>query len=150
MPLTSFERFLFILPIVSHSPQMSHGLPGPSPYTIYCIPQFSAKPPRYVGSLRPHPLLESAVVNWDLIEHPSTMTLNKYLRLGLNRLLVEQATTLPLPAISIISIYLPWTINVRARNGAYVTPRRHFWRRLSFAAHQHHRQWIQFASSPGR
>ena len=100
-------------------PQISHGLPGPSPYTISYVPQFPAKPPHYVGPLRLHPLLESAAVNWDLMENPSTITLDNYLLPS--RLLVEQATTPPLPALSIISIHLPWTINVHASNGSYVT-----------------------------
>lgn len=100
-------------------PQMFHGLPGPSPYTISFVPQFPAKSPHYVGPLRPHPLLESAAVNWNLMENPSAITLNNYLLSS--RLLVEQATTPPLPALSIISIHLPWTINVRASNGSYVT-----------------------------
>ena len=100
-------------------PQMSHGLPGPSPYTISYDPHFPAKLPHYVAPLRLHPLLESAAVNWDLMENPSTITLDNYLLSS--RLLVEQATTPPLPALSIISIHLPWTINIRASNGSYVT-----------------------------
>ena len=90
------------------------------PYTIsYYAPQFPAKPPHCVRRLRPHPLLESAAVNWDLMENPSTITLNYYSLSS--QLLVEQATTPPLPALSVTSIYLPWTINVRASNGSYVT-----------------------------
>ena len=37
------------------------------------------------------------------------------------RLFVEQATNPPLPALSITSLRLPWTIHVRASNGFYVT-----------------------------
>ena len=100
-------------------PQTSHGLPGPSPYTISYVPQFPAKPSHYVGPPRPHPLLESAGVNWNLMESPSTITLNKYPLSS--RLLLEMATTPPLPGFSITSIHLPWPINVRASNGSYVT-----------------------------
>ena len=103
-------------PITRAPPQMSH---GPPPYTISYVPKFLANPPHYVGPLRPHPLLESAAVNWDLMENPSTLTLNNYLLSS--RLLVEQATTPPLQALYIISIHLPWAINVRASNGSYVT-----------------------------
>ena len=100
-------------------PQTAHGLPGPSPYTIFYVPQFPANPPHYAQPLRPHPLLESAMVNWDLIENPtSTITVNNYLLSS--RLLVEHATTPPLPALS-ISMHLPWIINVYASNGPYVT-----------------------------
>ena len=118
-PALTFASSISSSPEPITPPQMSHGLPGPSPYTISYVPQYPVKPPHYVGSLRPHPLLESAAVNWDLIENPSTITLNNYLLSS--RMLVEQATIPPLPAISIISTYLPWTINVRALNGSYVT-----------------------------
>jgi len=91
--------------------QGGHGFPGLSPhYTIS---------PHY--QVRLHPLLESAALNWDLIENPSTITLKNYLLP--RRLLVEQATTPPLPALSITSIHLPWPINIRASNGSYVTLR---------------------------
>ena len=96
-------------------PQMSNGLPGPSPFII----SLPANHPHYIEPLRPHPLLESAAVNWDLMENSSTITLNNYLLSS--RLLVEQATSPPLPSLSIISIHLPWTINVYASNGSYVT-----------------------------
>jgi hypothetical protein len=53
------------------------------------------------------------------MENPSTITLNNYPLSS--RLLVELATTPPLPALSITSIHLPWIINVRASNSSYVT-----------------------------
>jgi hypothetical protein len=98
-------------------PQTSHYLPGPSPYPFSYAPQFPAKTPHYVGPFRPHRLLES--VSWDMIESPSTITLNNYPLSS--RLFVEMATTPPLPAFSITSIHLPWVINIRASNGVYVT-----------------------------
>ena len=106
-------------PEIITPPQPSHGLPGPSPYTVSYVPQFSAKPSHYIGPIRPHPLLESAAINWDLMLNPTTITLNNYPLSS--RLLVELATTPPLPTFSITSIHLPWTINVYASNGSYVT-----------------------------
>ena len=118
-PALTFASSLQSSPGPITPPQTSHGLPGPSPYTISYVPQFPSKQPHYVGTLRPHPLLESAAVKWDLMENPSTITVNKYPLSS--RLLVEMATTPPLPAFSITSMHLPWTINVRASNGSYVT-----------------------------
>lgn len=100
-------------------PYTSHGLPGPSPYKMSYVPQFQAKAPRYVGPPRPHRLLESSALNWNMLEHPSTITYNKYPLSS--RTLVEMATNPPLPAFSITCIHLPWVINIRASNGIYVT-----------------------------
>ena len=89
--------------------------PGPSPYSD---PNFSKKPPSHVVP-RAHPLLESAAFIWDLIENPTTIVVHNY-KIS-SRLLVEQATNPPLPALSITSTLLPWTIHVRTSNRSYVT-----------------------------
>ena len=117
-PALTFASSILSSPGPITPPQTSHGLPGPSPYTISYVPQFPGKPPLHSGPLRPHPLLESAAVNWDLRENPSTIALSNY---SLSRMRVEQATTPPLPVLSITSTHLPWTINVYASNGSYVT-----------------------------
>ena len=82
-------------------------------FPISSIPNFPTKPPRA------HPLLESAAFIWDLIEKPTTIVVNNH-KIS-SQLLVEQATNPPLPALSITSSLLPWTIHVRAFNGSYVT-----------------------------
>jgi hypothetical protein len=97
-------------------PDTYHRLPGPTPYMISYVP---AKNPQYVGPFRPHRLLESAAVNWNMMENPSTITLNH--RHLSSRLLVEMATSRPLPAFSITCIHLPWVMTIRASNGVYVT-----------------------------
>jgi hypothetical protein len=80
---------------------------------VYCIHYF---PSRHYS---PTPFFRVCVVPWDMVEKPSTMTLNNYPLSS--RLLLEQATSPSLPAFSIKSIHLPWTINVRASNRSYVT-----------------------------
>lgn len=102
-------------------PDISHRLPGPSPYTISYVPQFplAGKPPLSQEPFRPHPLLESAAIRWDLMEDPSTITQNNYPLSS--RVLVEQATNPRLPAFSLTSMHLPWPITVIASNGSYVT-----------------------------
>lgn len=52
------------------------------------------------------------------MENPSTIALSNY---SPSRLRVEQATAPPLPALSITLIHFPWTINVYASNGSYVS-----------------------------
>ena len=85
-------------------------LPGPYPHT------FSYPSPSLP---RPHPLLEASAVNWDMMEHSSTITRNKHFLPG--RTLREPATTPPQPFLSISSIHLPWIIDVYASNGSYVS-----------------------------
>ena len=118
-PALTFASSLQSSPGPITPPQTSHSLPGPFPYTISYGPQFPSKPPHHAGPLRPHRLLESEAVKWDLMENPSTITLKNHPLSS--RLLVEMATTPPLPAFSITSMHLPWTINVHASNGSYVT-----------------------------
>ena len=103
-------------------PQMFDSLPEPFPYMVSHVPLYFkyANPLHYVEPLRPNQLLDSAVVNWDLMLNPSTITLNNCYSLS-SRMLVEQATTPALPALSIISIHFPWSIDVHASNGSYVT-----------------------------
>ena len=104
-------------------PQMFDSLPEPFPYTVSHVPQYFkyANPLHYVEPLRPNQLLESAAVNWDLMLNPSTITLNNCYSLS-SRMLVEQATIPAQPALSIIlSIHFPWSIDVHASNGSYVT-----------------------------
>ena len=102
-------------------PQTSHGFQGPSPFPISSDPNFPTKLPPNVVPPRAHPLLESAVFIWDLIEKPTTIDVSNYTIS--RRLLLEQATNPPLPALSITSSLLPsrWTIHVPASNGSYVT-----------------------------
>ena len=101
-------------------PHTSHGLPGPSPYAISYPPKMGGKYPHYAaGPIRPHRLLESSAMHWNMMEHPSTIRFNNYPLSS--RVLVEAATTPPLPTFSITSIHLPWVIQIRASNGAYVT-----------------------------
>ena len=98
-------------------PQTSHA----PYYLISSVPDFTTKPSHYVVLPRAHPLLESAAFFWDLKEKPSTIFVNNY-KIS-SRLLVEQATNPPLPALSITSSLLPsrWTIHVPASNESYVT-----------------------------
>ncbi|KAF8816859.1 hypothetical protein BYT27DRAFT_7181319 [Phlegmacium glaucopus] len=118
-------------------PPMSHGLPGPSPYTLAYVPSFPIKPSHYVYgpnssspiaadssimytvSIRPHPLLQTAAVTWDLRANPTSITRNNHLLSSQS--FYEQATTPPLPFFSITLTHLPWNIKVRASNGIYVT-----------------------------
>lgn len=99
-------------------PSTGRGLPGPSPFTI----AYGRPPPvkhlPYAGPVGPHRLLST--VNWDLMEHSSTITRNNRLS---RRTLDEQATSPSLPFLSITSSHLPWTIEVHASNGSYVTLR---------------------------
>jgi hypothetical protein len=97
-------------------PLMNHGLAGP--YTIAYVPSFPVKT-SYYNRPRPHPLLETGAVNWDLRENPSTITRNNYLLSS--PLFYEHATTPPLPFISITLLPLPWIIDVHPTNGTYVT-----------------------------
>ena len=103
-------------------PQLYHSLPEPFPYTVSRVPRYFklSNSPLYVEPPRPNQLLESAAVDWDLMLNPSTITLNKFYSLS-SQMLVEQATTPPLPALSITSVHLPWTIDVHASNGSFVT-----------------------------
>jgi hypothetical protein len=84
--------------------------PGPRSYP-YAV--------NYASFPRPHPLLEASAVNWDMMEHSSTITRNKLFLRG--RAFHEAATTPPLPFLSISSIHLPWIIDVYASNGSYVS-----------------------------
>ena len=86
----------------------NHHLPGPYPYA-YAYPSVP----------RLHPLLEASAVNWDMMEHSSTITRNKHFLPG--RALYEPATTPPLSFLSISSIHLPWIIEVYSSNGSYVS-----------------------------
>lgn len=88
-------------------PSTTHPLPRSSSYSN----------PYFSPSL--HPLLEATAVNWNLMEHLSTLTLNNHL--FPSRAFYEQATTPPLPFLSITSLYLPWSIDVYASNGSFVT-----------------------------
>lgn len=84
---------------------------GPSAYTITSFPSTSR--------CRPHPLLESSPLRWDLMENPSTITWNHHLISS--QVLYEPATIPSLPFISITSIHLPWAIRVHPSHGSYVT-----------------------------
>ena len=112
-PVTPALTFASSIQSSPAPPQTSHDLKGPSPSTNSYVPQLLVKP------LRLHRLLESAAINWDLMENPSTITRNNYPLSS--RLLAELAIIPPLPAFSITSIHLPWTINIRASNGSCVT-----------------------------
>lgn len=88
----------------------STSLKPPSPYNAA---YFSPSTPR------PHPLLEPSAINWNMMDHFSTIGRDNNLRVG--QVLYERATTPPLPFLSITSIHLPWSIDVYASNGSYVT-----------------------------
>ncbi|KAF8801662.1 hypothetical protein BYT27DRAFT_7197902 [Phlegmacium glaucopus] len=122
-------------------PPMSQVLSRPSAYTIAYLPSesfpvntntsyyvYGPNLPSpiaadssitYAVLIRPHTLLQTAAVTWNLMENPTSITRNNHLLSS--RLLCEQATTPPLPFLSITSIHLPWRIKVRASNGIYVT-----------------------------
>jgi len=102
-------------------PSTGYGLPGPSPYPLSYPPQAQpATSVKYAGPIHAHRLLDTSAVTYDLMEHPSViMTRNNY---SLSTpTLREQATTPPLPFLTITSIHLPWVIKVYASNGVYVT-----------------------------
>jgi hypothetical protein len=105
-------------PITSSS--IGYGLPGPSPYGMpYPPPQTATTSSRYAAPVRVHPLLDASAVTYDLMDHPSTTTRNKYSLTV--RTLREPATTPPLPFLTIISMHLPWIIKVYSSNGQFVT-----------------------------
>ena len=123
-PVTPALTFASSIPTSSGPrtpPRMSHGFLGPSPYyPISSVTNFLTKPPHYkMLPPRAHPLLESAAFIWDLIEKPTTIAVYNYTISS--RLLLEQATNPPLPALFITSTLLPWTIHVRTSNRSYVT-----------------------------
>ena len=100
------------LPVDSNTPPSPyHSLPEPSSYAF----SYAASP----SLPRPHPLLEASAVNWDMMEHSSTITRNKHFLPS--RALREPATTPPQPLLSIRSQHLPWIIEVYASNGSYVS-----------------------------
>ena len=101
-------------PITSSS--IGYGMPGPSPYYP---PQTATTSSRYASPVHVHPLLDPSAVAYDLMEHPSTITRNKYSLTV--RTLREPATSPPLPFLTISSIHLPWTIKVYSSNGQFVT-----------------------------
>ena len=70
------------------------------------------------SSPRLHPLLDASGVSWNMLDNFSTITRHNQLP---NRVLYEQATTPPVPFLSIASLHLPWFIDVYASNGSYVS-----------------------------
>ena len=101
-------------------PSTGYGFPGPSPYILPYPPHNTSTSVPYPGHFYLHPLLETSAVNYDLIEHPSTVVTRNNYSLSI-RTLREPATTPPLSFLTITSIHLPWIIKVYASNGLYVT-----------------------------
>ena len=94
-------------------------LPGPFLNKTSYAPELGGKYPQSTFPFFPHPLLESSAINWNMMEHPSTIMYNNE-RLS-SQLLVNMATNPPLPAFSITSVHFPWVIQIRASNGVNVT-----------------------------
>ncbi|KAF9554189.1 hypothetical protein CPC08DRAFT_197061 [Agrocybe pediades] len=99
-------------------PSGGHVLPAYAPNPILKYPSSSSS--RYSSSkVRVHPYLEEGGINWDLMDHPSSISRNHHSLSS--RALCEPATNPPMPSIVIYSPYLPWSIKVRPSNGSYIT-----------------------------
>ena len=108
------------VPTTITPPSTGYGLPGPSPYAFSYPPRNPPMSMQYPGSIRVHPVLDRSAVNYDLIEHPSTIVTHDNYSLSI-RTFREPATTPPRPFLTITSIHLPWIVKVYASNGVYVT-----------------------------
>ncbi|KAF8069275.1 hypothetical protein FPV67DRAFT_1116715 [Lyophyllum atratum] len=100
-------------------PSYSGGLPGPSPYVVSFPKSGQAS---YMSTVRMHALLQSSsspALNFDLTQHPSTITSHHQ---GISqRALSEPATKPPLASLTLLIPHLPWTVTVHASYGPYVT-----------------------------
>lgn len=100
-------------------PYTTQPLPGPSNYFTRYSPFKRIRGPAYSEPIRYHPLLNTAALTWDLLDHPSTARSNyKFIS---HRVLSEPATFPSLPFMKITSPHLPWTIKVYASNGSFVS-----------------------------
>jgi hypothetical protein len=89
---TLYRLFLFLLP--HHQSPLLPLLPGPSPCPILLSDgKLAMMSSRYADPIHVHPLLDAS-----LMEHPSTITRNKYSLTV--RTLRESATTPPLPFLT--------------------------------------------------
>jgi len=73
--------------------------------------------------VRIHPYLELSAINYDVMDHPSSVLNHHHPhhhRMS-SRVFTEPASTPPLMKLSIVSEHLPWTISVYASNRSYVT-----------------------------
>jgi hypothetical protein len=99
-------------------------LPGPMPYAPQ-VP-YMAKAPKYIPTdkhtVQLHPLLRfthSPVLNFDVTLSPSNISTYHQ---GLSAsALSEPASKPPLPSLTVISPHLPWSINVAAPYGTFLT-----------------------------
>ena len=56
-----------------------HQLRAAQPFTLpYPPPQRATTSSRYTGPIHVHPLLDASAVTYNLMQHPSTVTVNKY------------------------------------------------------------------------
>lgn len=100
-------------------PYATQSLPGPSRYPSGYSPYKKARSPSYSEPIRCHPLLKTAALTWDLLDHPSTARYN-YKSIP-HRMLSEPATFPSLSYMKISSPHLPWSIEVYASNGSFVS-----------------------------
>lgn len=127
-PATPPMSFASLSPASSNAPLtppvIAHGLPGPSPYGLAFKSTYSSLPPpqpKYPAHIRPHPLLDSSSMFFDMREHPSYIT---YHQAPLSsRMLSESAFTQPIRTITITTAHLKLTIRISASNGSYLTLR---------------------------
>ncbi|EDR00405.1 uncharacterized protein LACBIDRAFT_295783 [Laccaria bicolor S238N-H82] len=72
--------------------------------------------------IHPHLGLSSVpAINYDVMDHPSSILDHHHHHRISSRNLTEPATTPVLRKLSIVSEHLPWTISISASNGSYVT-----------------------------
>jgi hypothetical protein len=114
MPSHHTKHVRFAYKNVFHSPPVTPAMPpltfssstDPSslgvitpPSAFYPVPLPNPSKSYHVGNTRPHPYLDIHGINWDMMDHPSTMSRNHHSISG--RAWKEPATSPPLPSMSI-------------------------------------------------